>query len=921
MTRKLHEPDVTARTAVRYGYLWDRSCRASSLDGARPHHFDRMRQALSLPPLRGLVLDAGCGEGLDLANQARRPGLEIIGVELSKGGCQASAARTRGLSAASVVQGDLRRLPFADGLFDFIYSYGVLHHLPAPEAGLAELVRVLKPGSRIALYLYEDFRERPLLWRGLLAAATPCRRLTTRMPPALLYRCCQVGSPMVYALFTVPHRLFRAIPGCRSLAAGMPFRHGTGPFSLVGDLYDRFSAPIERRYTRQAARALLEQAGLGDLQIVNDRGWIVAGTKPASREEAARSAQAERRAPADRQAEAPAAGALAGKEILCLSSIDWDFIWQGHQEIMTTLAKQGHRVLFIENTGVRAPRLRDLPRLTHRLLNWLRSTKGFREERERLFVYSPLILPFPYSPAARGVNRWLLLRALQRWMRAAGFQRPILWTFLPTPLALDLIRELDPELTVYYCIDDLASSSTAAKRISRSEAQLFRAADLVFVTSEKLRERAARLNDQVHVFPFGVDFEAFTEVRLRVEEPPADLRGIPRPVVGYVGGLHRWVDQELLAEVAGRLPQATFLLIGPAQTDLSRLLRCPNVRWLGARPHDELPRYAKSFDVGIVPYSLSEYTAHVYPTKLNEYLAMGIPVIATALPEVQRFNARHGEVVAVARDAGEFARAIRDALTGNSPELIGRRIEASRQNSWSARIAQMSALIAQRLASRQADGERWQESLRSLYRTARRRLVRVVAVGGMAYALLFQSPLLWLVAEPLRVTAPPAHAEVIVVFAGGVGESGKAGGGYQERVKQAVDLYRQGSAPRIIFSSGYTFVFPEAEVMRELAVAHGVPASAIILEQRAATTYENVARAAEILTAHGWRSALLVSSPYHMRRALLAWRKAAPQIRVSPAPVADSRFYAHTRGATLEQIRGILHEYVGIVYYWAKGWI
>ena len=120
-------------------------------------------------------------------------------------------------------------------------------------------------------------------------------------------------------------------------------------------------------------------------------------------------------------------------DVLCISSIDWDFIWQGHQEIMSTLAADGHRVLFVENTGVRAPKMRDLPRVRQRIRNWWRGTKGFREERPNVFVYSPLLLPLPYSRVARWLNRFLLLRALRRWMRATGFYRPIVWTFLPTP--------------------------------------------------------------------------------------------------------------------------------------------------------------------------------------------------------------------------------------------------------------------------------------------------------------------------------------------------------------------------------------------------------------------------------------------------------------------------------------------------------
>lgn len=608
-------------------------------------------------------------------------------------------------------------------------------------------------------------------------------------------------------------------------------------------------------------------------------------------------------------------------DVLCISSIDWDFIWQGHQEIMSTLAAQGHRVLFLENTGVRAPRLRDLPRVRSRIRNWRRGTEGFREERQRLFVYSPMILPFPYSRVALWINRWLLLRSLRRWMRVAGFSRPVVWTFLPTPLALDLIQELDPALTVYYCIDDLASSSPAARRISKPEVQLFRRADLVFVTSEKLRARAAQFARRVHLFPFGVSYGKFERVREGSDEIPADLKELPHPVAGYVGGVHQWVDQDLIAETAARLPEMSFALVGPPQVDVSRLARCPNVHLLGARPHDEVPRYIKGFSVGMVPYHLSEYTAHVYPTKLSEYLAMGVPVVATDLAEIRRFNDGNGDMVDVAADADAFAAAIRRAATNGSATERQRRIEVGKRNSWESIITEMSRVIDAALVQRGATGTSWQESLRQIYRSARRRIAWTLCLLVGLYILIFHTPLLWGLAAPLRIEDTAGPADAIVVFGGGAGESGEAGGGYQERAERAIELYRLGLAPRIVFSSGFAFTFKEAEVMKAVAEHEGVPSTAIDLETRAANTYENVRNVVPILNRAGAKSALLVSSPYHMRRALLVWRKAAPEIAVIAAPVHASQFYEHGFGATFTQIQGIAHEYVAMAYYWLKGWI
>jgi uncharacterized SAM-binding protein YcdF (DUF218 family) len=125
----------------------------------------------------------------------------------------------------------------------------------------------------------------------------------------------------------------------------------------------------------------------------------------------------------------------------------------------------------------------------------------------------------------------------------------------------------------------------------------------------------------------------------------------------------------------------------------------------------------------------------------------------------------------------------------------------------------------------------------------------------------------------------------------------------------------------MILSSGYVYTFQEAEVMRALAIDQGVPASAILLERRAANTYQNVRFVEEMLREHGWRRVLLVSSPYHMRRALLVWHKQAPEVTVLPEPVAQSQFYEHARGATLDQVRGILQEYVAILGYWRRGWV
>src|SRR3954453_8394194 len=149
---------VTRSTATSeaFGYMWAaHAMEVAAPTHAMPYHLHEMHDALGAPPLAGLVIDGGCGDGVDLAMQALDPSREVVGVELSDGGVTTSRVRTRGLPRAHVVQGDLLKLPLADATFDAAYSYGVVHHTPDPARAVREIARVLKPGAPLLLYVYE----------------------------------------------------------------------------------------------------------------------------------------------------------------------------------------------------------------------------------------------------------------------------------------------------------------------------------------------------------------------------------------------------------------------------------------------------------------------------------------------------------------------------------------------------------------------------------------------------------------------------------------------------------------------------------------------------------------------------------------------------------------------------------------------
>ena len=610
---------------------------------------------------------------------------------------------------------------------------------------------------------------------------------------------------------------------------------------------------------------------------------------------------------------------LRDETVICISSIDWDFNWQGHQEIMSTFAQQGNRVLYIENTGIHIPHWKDLPRLAKRISNWKRHVGGIRQVKDRLWVCSPVILPFPYSRLAGRINRLLLYRTIRAWTHLVGSKASVFWTFLPTRISLDLLDVLEPELVVYYCIADFEALGPARK-VRRTERELLKRADVVFAQGELLAERCRRVHKkEVSIFPFGVRSELFD--REEPTEIPSDLAPIPSPRIGYVGGLHRHVDLDLIQTLARRHPDWSLVLVGPPQESQGEFRSEGNIFWLGARPHEEIPSYVAGFDVCLIPYRLNRYTQTVYPTKLHEYLMLGKPVVSTALPEVVQFN-HASSLVHIGDSPDGFESCILKALHEKDPCLTNQRKQAARLHSWATRIEAMSEVLRRNLEFRRFEiSSHWNALLLRTLRQARRRVLSWGAVLLCSYGLIFHTPFLWWVAEPLKLQSPLRPADAVVVFAGGVGESGQAGQGYGERVTHAVGLYRQGLAPRLIFSSGYRYALDETDLMKSLAVSLGVPEGDILLERKAGNTRENVVFSAAILRRESFHSALVISSPYHMRRVALVWRKEAPDIEALWAPIPYSHFFGNQKRIYLRHLVAILHEYLGIFSYYLKGWV
>jgi glycosyltransferase involved in cell wall biosynthesis len=381
---------------------------------------------------------------------------------------------------------------------------------------------------------------------------------------------------------------------------------------------------------------------------------------------------------------------LQGRDIVCVGFADWDTeLWTNQHHLMSRLARE-NRVLFVESLGLRQPQLagRDLRRILRRLRRGVAAPRA----ADGLHVLSPLVVPLHRFAAVRALNRRLLPLLVRRAVRRLGLHRPILWAYVPQAEAL--LDALDPSLVVYHCVDDIAAQpGIDAASFRAAEARFAARADLVLASAPSLAQRLRTIASNVVDAPNVADTELFAQA---LGEGPVDaaLDALPRPRVVFTGAVVATkLDVPLLAALARARPEWSFALVGPVgpgdpRTDVSALAAEPNVHLLGPRRYGELPDVLRGADAGLIPYARNELTDAIFPMKVYEYLAAGLPVVATELPSIADVRE-----VARAPDVAGIAALLDTALADDGPQRRAERSAAAADRSWDARLAEIAAAI------------------------------------------------------------------------------------------------------------------------------------------------------------------------------------------------------------------------------------
>jgi glycosyltransferase involved in cell wall biosynthesis len=381
---------------------------------------------------------------------------------------------------------------------------------------------------------------------------------------------------------------------------------------------------------------------------------------------------------------------LEGQDIVCVGFADWDTELRTNQHHLMARLARHNRVLFVESMGLRQPQVsgRDLRRIARRLVRGVKPPR----EADGVHVLSPLVIPLHRYGAVRAVNKRLLPWLVRRAARRLGMSTPILWAYVPQ--AEVLIDALHPSKVVYHCVDDMANQKGIDGASFRAAEERFtKAADAVFASSAPLAERLSGWSDRVVTMTNVADTDLFAHA---LNDGPVDpaVESLPAPRIVFTGAIVTTkLDIDLLVALARARRDWSFALVGPIgpgdpSTDVSPLRAEPNLHLLGGRRYEQLPDVLRGADAALIPYALNELTASIFPMKVYEYLAAGLPVVATPLPSLEGV-----EGIVTAADAESTAARLDELLATDGPDARQERSRLAAKHSWDTRMEEIATAL------------------------------------------------------------------------------------------------------------------------------------------------------------------------------------------------------------------------------------
>jgi teichuronic acid biosynthesis glycosyltransferase TuaH len=295
------------------------------------------------------------------------------------------------------------------------------------------------------------------------------------------------------------------------------------------------------------------------------------------------------------------------------------------------------------------------------------------------------------------INTFIYRRSIKKALRRLKWENPInIFAYSPI-FGESLSGKLPEKANIYYCYDGYPTDRRGLKSWEADQ-RFSKITDGIIVSSDYLKNQKLTYNPKVATVKNGVDFEVFNQ-KAKTNINPVETRR----KIGYIGSIDQRFDIETVEFSVRNLPDCDFELIGDIRNIQVKntLEQFPNVRFIPPVKPNEVPERLNQCDVGIIPYLCTEINKNVYPLKINEYLAVGVPVVITKFANLPEFS----EHVAFASSKEEFLNSLNEVLKNDSSEKINQRIEFARTNSWKARAELFSKEVSSFIALKSSEKE------------------------------------------------------------------------------------------------------------------------------------------------------------------------------------------------------------------------
>lgn len=387
---------------------------------------------------------------------------------------------------------------------------------------------------------------------------------------------------------------------------------------------------------------------------------------------------------------------IEGKDIICIANTTWFGEYtKSTVQIMSRLAEK-NRVVFVEYPftwkDVITTFLKKQKAPVAQMLGFKKRLSPISADTSaNLYkLVIPPVLPVDFLKNDSvfrfffGFNTFLYKRQIQKAIKKLGIKNPLVITAYNPFYGLSMIGKLNESRNIYYCYDGIGTRRHG-KRIFGIDEAFTKKADAVITTSDFLNANKGKLNSSSFVVKNGVDYDTFSA------HAKKDIVQNVRKTVGYIGSLDHRFDIDTIEFAVQQLSDFDFHFTGNLRNQAikQRLEKYPNVTFFAPIAPDDVPALLATYDIGIIPYLVNDINKNIYPLKINEYMAVGVPVVMTSFADLPDFQ----KVVSTSITKEEFVKKLVSETGNDNKTHISERIEFAKSNSWDIKAEEFGSIL------------------------------------------------------------------------------------------------------------------------------------------------------------------------------------------------------------------------------------